>query len=126
MAAPDAMKLSAPFAISARLLPAVNVAEAWISLDGTVFYLDLPDGSEHVVDDVRPPACGRFDYRKHFSALLSFLGACAESRAYGARTGCKGENSDLFSEAIGAWAEENSDKLSMLACEIEESAVEGK
>ena len=112
--------LTEPFKISARLLPAIQIEGAWISLDGTVFHIDMPDGSEHVVSDLQPPRCGRFDYRQHFAALLSFLGACAESRAYGRRNGRKGENSDLFSEEIGAWAETCSDEISMLCCEIEE------
>ena len=116
------MKIPQPFEISARLLPALKVGEAWISLqeDGATFVLDLPDGSEHIVDDVRYPACGRRDWREHFAALCSFLSACAESRRYVAHDGGRGENAGLFSEPIGEWAESVLDELAMLECEIEE------
>ena len=45
-------------------------------------------------------------------ALFSFLSACAESRQYGG-----GENSDLFPEHVGAWAESVSDELSLLSAD---------
>lgn len=114
------MELHSPFAISARLLPALRLSDgAWISLEGTTFYLDLPDGSEHTIADVRPPRGLRFNWQRHFATLLSFLGACAESRQYRARNGSGGENVVLFSEPIGAWAERMSDELAILAYDID-------
>ncbi len=125
------MKLKTPFAISARLAPALHIGAAWLSYVDGQFVIDLSDGSEHVFT-VNPPACrvkGVNDtpetfLQDHFRAALSFLGACAESRAYAVRQGkeaSEGENSDLFSEEIGQWAESVSDDLEMLSCELEES-----
>jgi hypothetical protein len=49
------------------------------------------------------------------------LDACGESYGYGLRTGQSGENADLFPEQVAEWAYQNSDELSMLACELEEN-----
>ena len=123
------MKLSAPFVISARLAPAVQIGAACISYDSGRFVIDFPDGTEHVVSGMSPPRCrvrGVNDtpcsmLQCQFGALLSFLSACAESRQYAARTGREGESADLFPENVGQWAEENSDEISMLGVEIEET-----
>lgn len=121
------MKLTSPFQISARLAPAVQIGGAWLSFDSGRFVLDLPDGSEHVVKDFNFPRCrtaGATDestLQDGFGAMLSFLGACAESRAYASRTGRAGENADLFPDNVGQWAESASDEIAMLGCEIEET-----
>jgi hypothetical protein len=126
------MKLSAPFIISSRLAPAVNVGGAiisYLSRSGH-FAIDLPDGSEHIVTDLRRPqgrVRGVNDTEERmiqcqFGALLSFLGACAESRQYATRTGRTGENADLFPENVGEWAEMHSDEIACLGMELEETA----
>lgn len=120
------MKLTYPFQISARLAPALRVGDAWLSFADGRFVFDFPDGSEHVVTDFHFPQgriSGTTDERflqDGFSAILSFLGACAESRNYADRTGRPGENSDLFPESVGAWAQANADEIAMLDCEITE------
>lgn len=121
------MKLHHPFLITARLAPGLSVGGAFISFDAGRFVIDLPDGSEQVVTGFRFPE-GRIAgetnedrLAKGFAAILSFLSACAESRAYAARTGRQGENADLFPDNVGAWAESCSDELSMLSFEIEGS-----
>ena len=50
------MILHEPLKISARLLPAVQVVNAWISFERETnnFYFDLPDGQSFIVDDYRP------------------------------------------------------------------------
>ena len=117
--------------ISARLAPALKIADAVLSFDKGQFVFDFADGSEHVVTDFHFPQMqvrGTSDERflqDGFSAILSFLGACAESRAYAVRRGkdaSEGENSGLFPESVGAWAEMHSDEIAMLDCEITESA----
>ena len=115
------MKLHPPFAISARLAPALQIGKAWLSFDSGQFVLDLPDGSEYIITDFRP-APGS-DLQAQFGAILSFLSACAESRAYGLRRygdAMQGENSDLFPAHVGEWAEEMSNELDMLRFDIEE------
>lgn len=118
------MKLYHPFKISARLVPALQIGNAWISYDQGEFVIDLPDGSEHVVKDFHPPASGWYNLQSQFAALLGFLGACAESRNYAERNGknpMDGEHSDLFPDNVGTWAQENSDEIDMLSVELEES-----
>jgi hypothetical protein len=118
------MKLYNPFKISARLAPALQIGKAWISYNQGQFIIDLPDGSEHVVEDFHPPACGHCTLQNQFAALLSFLGACAESRDYAERNGknpMDGENSDLFPDNVGAWAQDNSGEIDLLSIELEES-----
>lgn len=125
------MKLLAPFEISARLMPAVHVGGAYLSLnisgrqtsDGRDIYeayIDLADGSEHEVTDLQS-GCQGGSVRDGMIALLSFLTAAAESRHYRESTGRVGENEDLFPPAIVEWACSCSDELSMLEYEIEEN-----
>ena len=123
------MTLHPPFEIGPRLAPALRIADsngtAWLTFDKG-FVIDLPDGSEHPILDYQPGAGGR-DLPAMFGDILAFLGACAESRSYAERKGksaMDGENSSLFNEAVGAWAQQMSDELSMIQCEIEESEAE--
>ncbi len=121
------MQLKPPFAISSRLLPALKIGDAWISLEAIGcrdnrlvyrWYIDLPNGEEFSEADLSSP---RDDLQEMFATLLDFLSACAEGIAYQTRTGRESENSDLFPAAVGQWATENSDEISILACEIEET-----
>jgi hypothetical protein len=122
------MKLHTPFAISARLMPALQVGGAWISLnlsgnqsrDGRDIYeawIDLPDGTEHEVTDLRS-GCQGGTVQEGFESLLCFLGAAAESYRY---AGGGGENVDLFPLPVVKWAAQHSDEIEMLQVEIEES-----
>lgn len=125
------MILHTPFEISARLMPSVKIAGAFLSLDVSgrtdrdgrdiyEAYLDLPDGTEHEIADLKS-GCQGGSVQEGMRALLSFLAAAAESRRYRESTGREGENEDLFSTAVVDWASENSDEISMLSCEIEET-----
>ncbi len=103
---------------------------AWVSLgtgprnaEGRAVYgafIDLPDGTEHEVTDLRS-GCGGGGIQDGLASLLSFLGAAAESYAYRQRTGRDGENEHLFPPAVVQWAAENADEISMLGMDIEES-----
>lgn len=120
------MKLTHPFIISARLAPAVQIGDAYLSFDNGRFVLDGPFG-EHIIEDFSFPRCriagatDESELQGGFASICSFLGACAESRQYATRTGRKGECADLFPEDVGQWAEQNSDEISMVGCEIEET-----
>lgn len=124
------MKLTSPFIISPRLSPALPIADAILSFDKGRFVFDFADGSEHVVTDFNFPQCrisgtteGRF-LQDAFSAILSFLGACAESRNHAERRGkdaMEGEHSSLFPESVGVWAQLHSDEIACLDMEITES-----
>lgn len=89
------MILRAPFMISSRLLPAVEVGQGTeqitVSLSPSGFILDGPFG-EHKVTGLRlSPLCKSVE--SAFETLLSFMTAAAESFRY---RGMDGENSDLF------------------------------
>lgn len=112
-------------------MPAIKIGSAWISLDcgkttseGRTRYnvwIDLPDGTEHHITDLKS-GCGGGDVQSGFVALLSFLGAAAESYSYRQRTGRKGENEDLFPANVVEWAYQNSDEITMLECELDETS----
>lgn len=63
-------------------------------------------------DDIRSGVGADPDENDAMGSLLSFLSACAESRAYGDGTG---ENASLFPDHVGQWAEENSDAIAVAA-----------
>lgn len=125
------MKLHPPFIIGPRLLPALRIGDALVSIerdeetrdnrDRFRYYIDLADDSEHSDSDLRS-GVGGCTLTEAFRSLLSFLSAAAESFNYQERTGRKGEHVDLFPLAVVEWASMNSDALSMLSIELEESA----
>ena len=89
-------------------------------------FIDLPDGTEHEVTDLRS-GCQGGELQEGFASLLSFLGAAAESYRYRkcdwANIG-EDDNASMFPRAVTEWAYQNSDDLSMLGMEIEESESE--
>lgn len=123
------MTLHPPFIISSRLMAAVEIGGATLSIehgrrnregrDCYGVWIDLPDGSEHAITDLRS-GCQGGTLQEGMASLLSFLGAAAESYAYHMRTQRQTENEDLFEPAIVEWAYQNSDEIGMLACELEE------
>jgi hypothetical protein len=121
------MTLTHPIIITPRLLPGVQIGGAFISVEPTratdhygktkwQYFIDI-DGQENSGADL----AGWGDTQEMLATLLSFLGAAAESYAYRQRTGRDGENEDLFPAAVVEWAYQNSDELSMLAMELEET-----
>jgi len=82
-------------------------------------WIDLPDGSEHQISDLRS-GVGGGDIQDGMSNLVGFLSAAGEAYAYQLRTGRASENGDLFPAAVTEWAYQNSDELSMLGLELDE------
>ena len=129
------MKLLLPFFISARLAPAIKVADARLSYESNGgFFLDFANGETHVISEFRFPqgrVRGTTDenaLQDGFSAVLSFLSACAESRNYAERTkgdAMAGENSNLFPDWVGQWAQDNSDEIELarFGCDRHESGA---
>ena len=116
------MTLSAPFLISARLLPAVSIGKGeeqiTVSLSPSGFILDGPFG-EHEVTGLRlSPFCKSIE--SAFETLLSFMTAAAESFRY---RGMDGENADLFpapvTEAIAQVSSELESVWFGLHCAVE-------
>lgn len=129
------MKLNSPFHISARLMPALTVANAAISLEYTgkrdgenrpvfAWVIDLPDGSEHSGADLRGGCGAKAELQEMFETLFSFLSAAGESFSHAERTGLdgmEGENSDLFPFAVTQWAANNMDEITMAQIELTET-----
>ncbi len=125
------MILHKPFEISSRLLPALKIGDVTISIDNAGitsdgrtqwrYYLDGA-GLNYSCDDLKSGVGGE-SVQQAFESLLSFLGACAESTAYARRSGSAGENADLFPPNVAEWADQNSDEISMMQCEIEEAGL---
>ncbi|MFT7021375.1 MAG: hypothetical protein ACJA07_000452 [Rhodococcus sp. (in: high G+C Gram-positive bacteria)] len=65
---------------------------------------------EHIGNDINSGVGAEPDERNALVTLASFLSACAESRNYGG-----GENSSMFPDHVGEWAQANSDELALLA-----------
>ena len=126
------MKLNPPFEISPRLLPAVRVGSAFVSIefagqtsDGRAryhYHIDTPDW-EYTGDDLKS-GVGGGSLESGMESLLSFLSACGEAVAYSRRTGRESENADLFPPHVAQWCYQNSDELSLLQFEISESETE--
>ena len=134
------MQLHFPVIITPRLLPGLQVGNAFISIhwsrragdDGRArseYFIDYSGDEygagrwEYSADDLQT-GCGGGSLQGQLSTLCSFLSACAESYAYDIRRGgdgSGGENSDLFPAHVREWAHQNSDEISMLAIELDES-----
>lgn len=124
------MKLNSPFEISSRLLPALRVADATISIDFAKrdgregrtryqWYIDTPD-FEATGNDLQS-GCQGGSLQEGMASLLSFLSACGEALNYSDRTGHESDNADLFPRNVAEWAQSHYEELSMLAIELEEN-----
>ena len=126
-----AMELHHPFVITPRLEPGLKIDKVFISIrysnrrgeGGRTRYHYSIDGigrKSYTGDDLQSGAGGG-GLQDGLETLLSFLEAAAESYGYRMRTGRAGENEDLFQPKVVEWAYQNSDEISMLRTEIEES-----
>ena len=77
-------------------------------------YTIAANGWEYVGNDIYSGVGAEVDETGMLGTLLSFMGACAESRQYP-----DGENSDLFPEHVGQWCEENSEDIGMVGWEYD-------
>jgi hypothetical protein len=113
------MILKQPFSISPSLLPSLMIGNGWLEVDAPLnFRVLLPNGSEYEIEDFRPGAA--WNLQDCFSAVLSFLSVWHEAMQYGKDS----ENYDLFdteNEALVEWVDQNSDEITMLSIEIEET-----
>lgn len=118
------MKLHHPFVITPSLGIGIQLGYGCLEYRRDHFVIWGPFG-EHVVYDFRPGLSR--DLPSQFEAMLSFMGACAESRSYGLRNygdPMRGENSSLFPEDVGEWLESVSDEIGMAQFEISEAEGE--
>jgi hypothetical protein len=123
------MKINAPCIITPRLMPGIRIVDAFLSIeyrgkshDGRQVYrvsLDTPDFEYE--DTSIQSGVGGGTLAQGLHSCLDFMSSCAESLAYGERTGRKGENSDLFPPKVAEWCRDNSDAIDLAAMELEES-----
>ena len=136
------MTLHEPFLISSRLLPAIKIGTATVSIkstghdgDGRVYWLiyiyvpghkkDETD-NEWIVDGIKSGILQRNDaLQEGMTAFLSFLSAALESRKYHKTHHHNGSILDTiesqFDPEILNWAEEFSDEISELQYTLEEN-----
>ena len=116
------MTLHEPLKISARLLPAIQVAGAWISFERETnnFYFDLPDGRSFIVDDYRPGCFSGSNEElfvlQCFDDLFPFIEVEIEAWDYYLRTGQESE--PLFAEGLVVWMYKNRFALEVAQCEV--------
>lgn len=120
--------MRSPIIITSRLLPGVRIGGAEISIEATGlresngkpvwgYHIDLPNGTQVNGEDL----AGWGNATEMLATLAAFLSACGEAVSYSRATGREAENVDLFPPSVAAWADENSDELSMLTLELEEA-----
>ena len=121
------MKLSPPFIIGPRLLPTLQIGNAWVAIerDGETrdnrdrfrYFIDI-DGTEHTDNDFQS-GVGGCSIGEAFVSLLSFLTHAAESYRPDDRDPRNNRSAGLFAEPVEAWAAAHSDELSALAFDLE-------
>jgi hypothetical protein len=119
------MILHHPIIITARLLPGVEIAGSYVSIerDGETrdnrdrfrYYIDYRD-SEFSGNDLSS-GVGGGALQSGLASLFSFLSGFAESRRYG---NPDSDGWDLFPDELADWAMDNGDMFSLLSCELEE------
>ena len=112
-------RASQVWSVRERFCAALQIGEAWISLeyagvtgDGRTryrYHIDLPGDFEHTGEDLKS-GIGGGGLQEGFGSLLSVLGAAAEGD----------ENADLFPPRVVKWAHENADEIAALGREVEE------
>jgi len=124
------VELKSPMMISARLMAAVEIGHATISIEPTehldnygkqewLWYIDGPD-----IEAAGGELHTHQGHRATMGSLLSFLGAAAESYEYEMR-GNTSDNRDLFEENVSEWCYQNADELAMLQDQLENEETEG-
>ncbi len=126
----EIMQLQSPIMITSRLMPGVQIGKATISIgyskraseDGRTRYVAYIDiGRKSHEEHSLQSGCGGGGLQEGLESLLGFLGACGASIRYAEYSGREGENADLFPRWIGEWARNNSDELTMMEMELQET-----
>jgi hypothetical protein len=123
--------LTAPLQISARLLPAVRVADGWLSVEAVSWeahrlqwsiYIDTPAGEIYAGEAELGTVGAKADgdgARQALATLLSFLSAEAEAYQFLDRGNTEPDDGWIFNAATAEWAYCNSDEISIMQCLIE-------
>lgn len=123
------LNLLHPAQVSPRLLPGVQVGDAWVSVEFDDYtpddrlawnwYIDTPDGSWsggdlHSGVGEEP---NEYGVDGALGAMMSFLGAAADGERHGGNPDGDGR---LFPVEVCQWAYQSSDEIGLVACEFEE------
>ncbi|MBT9176520.1 MAG: hypothetical protein DDT20_00839 [Firmicutes bacterium] len=121
--------MNAPLIITPRLMAGAQIGESFLSIEierynaeGRACYavfLDLPDGTEHVITNLRS-GCGGGSEKEGLVSLLSFLLAAVEGRKYQEGTGRVSETAGLFMPAVLQWAIDHKYFLEALQYDLED------
>lgn len=112
------MILHEPFKISARLGPALQIGDGWLTLltikqdddrQHAAFVLDTPE-FVHVDQGLQSGYGGFRGLVAPFESFLGFMEAAAEAYSYGPDSDCYA----IFPLHVMEWAHENSNEISML------------
>lgn len=123
------MILHPPFMIGLRLLPALRVGNAVISIayashpgrEGRTrwhYFIDAPQLT-HEDDDLQS-GCQGGSLQEGMESLLTFLSAAGEAMAFELRTGRVSENLNLFPPKVVEWAYQNQDEISAALSELQD------
>jgi len=124
------MILHDPFAISARLLPAVKIGDSWLSVEWSPkpgregraryrFHLDTP--TFEYTDDELQSGCQGGTLQQGMGSFLTFLSYAAEHARYWRGREADDPETALFPPQVIAWADHWSDEIDVLAYAIEET-----
>ncbi len=129
------MTLHHPFIIASNLNPGIEISGATISICPSdtpshhdphgkpcwAYEIELPNGERHEGHDL----FGWGETQEMMGNLLAFIGSCGEDRRYREQDGETEVDEDssegLFPPAVAEWAAQNSDEISCIRCEIEET-----
>ena len=131
----SAINIKPPLCITSRLRCGCRIGDSEISIayDGWTderrqyqYWLDLKidDRTIEFYGDDLASGVGGGSLQNGLRSLLNFLAACGESYAYAMRHNGKLADTDsgnLFPEDVAEWCYINSDELTILACELEET-----
>ena len=123
------LNLEYPLIIGSRLLPAVKIGNATLSLDinGMEQFILDADGRAYTIDGFRFPRNGKSDnelVREAFRAFVDFATASNEAVEFTARTGRQSDNLDLFELPVREFLYEHSNEIDVLFCELMEPEEE--
>lgn len=115
--------IHSPCIITGRLLPGVKIGDTTLSIEyadrnrdgrqGYYVYIDGPNIT-FLIDDIRS-GCQGGSLQEGLASALSFLGYAADQYK-------QTDDNMIFPPNVCEWAYQNENDLSMLACELEETA----
>ena len=113
------MKLHPPLQISSRLLPAVQIGSAWLSIEpgfkAPIFYLDT-DGFSYKITGYKPSPISHHNLEKNilqeFRDILIFIFAAVED-----------DDTEVFERHVLDWAKDHDQEIMLLSMDIDDTLL---